>query len=110
MFILLILINLANLEYSLVIYFANLEFNLFSKIQTFFWRMITILNFITIIKLIYILYNIIFISLFNINLIKRELLKLILNYSSIFKKIIIKYLIYTILKNILHLATLLMQI
>ena len=80
-----ITINPIDLQYPLIIRLANVEHELFSKIQSAFYCKIATINSIAIAKFFHIIYNAIFMSLFAANQIERRLLGPILNYFTTLK-------------------------
>ncbi len=108
-----IIINPADLQYLLVIHFANIELELSSKIQSVFRCKTATINPIAIAKFFYIICDAIFMSLFGVGQSKRGLLGPILNYFGIVETnshriLYLHYLVW--LKGVLHLAILQTQL
>lgn len=80
-----IIINFADLQYLLIIRFVGIKYKLFSKIEFIFHCKTAIVNPIAKAKFFNIICDMVFISLFAENKIKKELLGPILNYFAIIK-------------------------
>lgn len=102
-------INLANLRYSLVICFASIEHELSSNIQSAFYCKTTTMNLVAVAKFFYIICNVILISLFVTEQIKKGLLGSILNFFATIRTNghrMLHFHCLIWLKSISHLATL----
>lgn len=80
-----IIINLADLQYILIIYLAKIKFCLKKDIQFIFMQIMIIINLIIMAKFFYIIYNALFISLLAAAELKKGLLRPILDYFAIVK-------------------------
>ena len=108
-----ITINLADLQYPLVIHLINVTHKLSNEIQSAFYHKTATINSIIIAKFFHIIYNAIFMLLFVVSQTKGGLLGPILNYFAIVKinSCGILYLHYLVwLKSVSHLAILQSQI
>lgn len=107
--ILWIIINLANLQNSLVIYLARVRLNLGSNIAFVLIYKIATMNLMAIAKFFYIIFKIVLLFLFASRYYDKELLELVSIYFNTIKPNSnnIRYLHYLIeLKGLLHLLTL----